>query len=79
LGQLSLKRQTGRYLVFLCPRCGSIRYSKGEQKTAKCFRCGYQILIDPSRVKVLYETSERTDALEAVKKYKMKLAERRGK
>jgi len=73
---LNLRRQIWRYLVFLCPRCGSVRYSKKEQKTAKCFRCGYQILIDSVRAETIFETDKRTEAIEAVKKYKMKLAER---
>jgi len=71
-----LRRKIWRYLVFLCPRCGSVRYSKGEQKTARCFRCGYQIMIDPSRVEMIFETNKRTEAIEAVKKYKVKLAKR---
>lgn len=71
-----MKIQTPRYLVFLCPRCGSARYSKSEQKTARCFKCGYQILIDPLRIQIISKTNKRTEAMETVKKHKMKLAEK---
>lgn len=71
-----MKRQTWNYLVFVCPRCGSVRYSKGEHKTAVCFGCGYQILIDPLKIQIIFKTNKRTEAIEAVKRYKMKLAER---
>jgi len=60
--------------VFLCPRCGSARYSESEQKTARCFGCGYQVLIDASKIQIISGTNERTEAMKAVKKYKMKLA-----
>jgi len=34
------------------------------------------MLIDPSRIQAISKTNERTEAIEAVKKYKMKLAEK---
>jgi len=71
-----LKRQTSRYIVFLCPKCGAVRYSKSEQKTATCFRCGHQINIDPSRIQILARTNERMEAMEAVKGYKIKLGDK---
>lgn len=64
------------YLIFLCPRCGSVRYSKGGQKTATCFTCGHKIKLDPVKVQVIFKTDKRREAIEAVKRYKMKLAER---
>jgi DNA-directed RNA polymerase subunit M/transcription elongation factor TFIIS len=63
-------------LVILCPRCGSVRYSKGGQKTAACFKCGHRIKLDPMKVRIIFKTDKRREAIEAVKKYKMKLAER---
>jgi len=76
LGVLDLKRQTWNYLVFLCPKCGSVRYSRSDHKTAVCFRCGYQMLIEASKVQIISKTNEIREAIEAVKRYKMKLAER---
>ena len=63
-------------MVILCPRCGSVRYSKGGQKTAACFKCGHKIKLDPMKVRIIFKTDKRREAIEAVKKYKMKLAER---
>lgn len=60
------------YLVFMCPKCGALRYAKASQKTALCFGCGYQIPLDPNKIRVLFRTDSSEEAIEAVQKYKMK-------
>lgn len=67
------------YVVFICPKCGSVRYSKSKHKKALCFNCGYQISIDPSKIRILFRTSKREKAMEAVKEYKMKLGKKSSK
>ncbi|MCS7119862.1 MAG: DUF1922 domain-containing protein [Candidatus Bathyarchaeota archaeon] len=62
-----------RYLIFSCPRCGAVRYAKQGQRTAECFTCGLKISIQDSRTKVLLRTDRLDEAIEAVKKYKMRL------
>ena len=62
--------------MFLCPRCGSVRYSKGGQKTARCFGCGYNVRLDPIKVRILFKTDKRVEAIEAVKRYKTRFAGR---
>ncbi len=62
-----------RYIVFICPRCGLPRYSRSEQKNAKCFGCGYQIPIKSFKVRILLRTDSRSEAVKAVKDYKMKI------
>ncbi|MFQ6094752.1 MAG: DUF1922 domain-containing protein [Candidatus Bathyarchaeia archaeon] len=71
-----MRRKISRYMVFLCPRCGSVRYSKGGQKTARCFRCGRKITLDPMKVQIIFKTDKREEAIEAVKSYKARLAGR---
>jgi len=63
----------GRYLVFLCPRCGMPRYAREEQKTAKCFSCGFQIPLNPRKIRILLRTESSRIAREAVEKYKEKI------
>ena len=63
------------YLVFLCPKCGALRYAKTTQKTALCFQCGHRIPIHPAKIKILFKTKESKKAKEAIQKFKM----RRGK
>ena len=65
------------YLVLVCPRCGSVRYVREGQKTAQCLRCGYRIVLNPLKVRVLMRTRSREAAMEAVKRYKMRAAEAR--
>ncbi len=60
------------YLVFMCPRCGSLRYAKEGQKTARCFKCKYQVPINPRRIKIVYKTDSREQAIIALQKLKMK-------
>jgi len=71
-----LTERTWGYLVVLCPRCGSVRYSKGGQKTASCFKCRHKIKLDPEKVQIIFKTDNRREAIEAVKRYKMRLADR---
>ncbi|MBS7606776.1 DUF1922 domain-containing protein [Candidatus Bathyarchaeota archaeon] len=61
------------YIVFACPKCGMIRYAREGQKTAKCLKCGYQIRMDPTGVRVLAKAKDARDAVELVKLYKAKL------
>ncbi|MEM2110577.1 MAG: DUF1922 domain-containing protein [Candidatus Bathyarchaeia archaeon] len=61
------------YLIIACPRCGSIRYAKDNQKTAECLKCGYQITLNSLKTRILMRTRNVKEAIEAVKKYKMKL------
>ena len=63
------------YFVFVCPRCGSLRYARESQKTARCFTCGYRVPIDPARIRILFKTEKSEEAMAAVQNYKM----RRGK
>jgi DNA-directed RNA polymerase subunit M/transcription elongation factor TFIIS len=62
-------------MVFVCPKCGSLRYAKEGQKTAMCFKCGYQVPIVPHKIKIIYKTDEREDAIKALQKLKMKQRE----
>ena len=71
-----MRIKTWNYIVFLCPKCGAIRYSRGDQKTASCFKCGYRIKLDHMKIKILFKTDKRAEAIEAVKRYKIKLAGR---
>lgn len=68
-----MARTVKAYLVFICPRCGSIRYSEEGRKTAMCFRCGYKIVINSQKTRILLKTRKAEEAIEAVKRYKMKL------
>lgn len=63
------------YLIFMCPKCGSIRYAKEGQKTARCFECGYQIPLDPTKVRILAKAERSKEVIAAVQELKM----RRGK
>ena len=65
------------YFVFMCPRCGSLRYAREEQKTAKCFKCGYRMIIDPFKVRILFKTARRDVAIAAVQKHKMRRGKKR--
>ncbi|RLI13486.1 DUF1922 domain-containing protein [Candidatus Bathyarchaeota archaeon] len=60
----------GRYIIFLCPRCGMPRYAREGQKTAKCFYCGLQIRISSARIRVLARAEDSRTAREIVEKYK---------
>jgi len=60
------------YIVFICPKCGSVRYAKEGQRTAKCLKCGYQIKIAPTKVKIIARTRSVDEAIEIVKLYKIK-------
>lgn len=61
------------YIIFACPKCGSIRYAREGQKTAKCMKCGYQIQVNPRKIKVLAKARDAREAVEAVKVFKAKL------
>lgn len=60
------------YLILKCPKCGSIRYAKEGQKTAKCLKCGYQIPLDPTKVRILAKAEKTRDAIAAVQEIKMR-------
>ncbi|UCE43945.1 MAG: DUF1922 domain-containing protein [Candidatus Bathyarchaeota archaeon] len=60
------------YLIFMCSRCGSIRYAKEDQKTARCFECGYQIPLDPAKVRILARVDKGRDAISTVQELKMR-------
>lgn len=60
------------YVIFVCPKCGAIRYAREGQKTAGCFECGYQIRLDPTKVRILAKAEKSKDALEAVQELKMR-------
>ena len=62
----------GRYIVFICPRCGMPRYAREGQKTAKCLYCGFRISLNPLKVRILLRTESSRIAREAVEKYKAK-------
>jgi len=64
--------QLGRYIVFICPRCGTPRYGREGQKTAKCFSCGFIIPLIPLKTRILLRTESLRIAKETVNKYKMK-------
>ncbi|MCK4953433.1 DUF1922 domain-containing protein [Candidatus Bathyarchaeota archaeon] len=59
------------YLVFMCPRCGSLRYARENQKTAGCFKCGYRMTVDPTKIRILFKTDKSEEAIAAVQKYKI--------
>lgn len=59
------------YLVFMCPKCGSIRFAREGQKTAICFKCGYQIPLDPPKVRILAKAERSREAIAAVQELKM--------
>ena len=61
-----------RYVVFLCPRCGTPRYAREDQKTAKCFFCGFRIPLDPRKTRILHRVGSLRVAREIVEKYKEK-------
>jgi DNA-directed RNA polymerase subunit M/transcription elongation factor TFIIS len=60
------------YLVFLCPKCGTVRYARESQKTAKCLKCGYTIQIRNHRMRILFRSNEVKKAKEKVQKLKEK-------
>lgn len=60
------------YLVFMCPRCGAIRYARKGQKTAGCFECGYQIPLDATKVRILARVEKSREAIAAVQELKMR-------
>lgn len=61
------------YIIFACPKCGTIRYAREGQRTAKCLKCGYQVRMDLTGVRVLARAKDARDAVELVKLYKAKL------
>ncbi|MEM3745472.1 MAG: DUF1922 domain-containing protein [Candidatus Bathyarchaeia archaeon] len=62
-----------KYVVFGCPRCGSIRYAREGQKTARCPKCNYQIQIKMEKIKILAKVEDVRDAIDIVKAYKARL------
>jgi DNA-directed RNA polymerase subunit M/transcription elongation factor TFIIS len=60
------------YLVFVCPKCGSLRYAREGQKRAVCFKCSYQIPVDPRKIRIVYKTAEKEQAIDVLQKMKMK-------
>lgn len=56
----------------MCPVCGAVRYAKKGQKTARCFKCGYRITVDPAKTRIIAETKGVQEAIVAVQEYKMK-------
>jgi len=46
------------------------RYAREGQKTAKCFYCGLQIKISPTKIRILARTEDPRTAREIVEKYK---------
>jgi len=67
------------YLVFVCPKCGALRYAKAGQKNALCFGCGYKVPIDSTKIRILFKTKDREKAMEVVQGYKMKLGKHQSK
>ena len=63
----------------MCPRCGSVRYAREGQKTARCFKCGYRMTIDPSKIRILFKTARVKEAIAAVEKYKMRHGKKRSR
>lgn len=61
------------YIIFACPRCGTIRYAKEGQKTARCLKCGYQMQVHPDKVKVFGKARDSREAVEIVKALKTRL------
>ena len=59
------------YIVFACPKCKTIRYAKEGQKTAKCLGCGYQIQINPYKIRVLARAKSVREATDLVKLFKI--------
>ena len=66
----------GRYIVFLCSRCGMPRYAREGQRTAKCPYCNFQIRLD--KIRILCRVEDSRAAREIVEKYKAKILVRRG-
>ena len=62
----------GLYLVFMCPKCGSLRYVRAGQKTARCFKCRSTVLVNPRKIRIVYKTDSREQAIIALQKLKMK-------
>jgi len=62
----------GRYIVFICPRCGTPRYAREGQKTAKCFSCEFRVPLDPLKTRILLRTESLRIARETVEQYKAK-------
>ncbi|MEM2913282.1 MAG: DUF1922 domain-containing protein [Candidatus Bathyarchaeia archaeon] len=60
------------YIVFICPRCGLARYAKEGQKTAKCLGCGYQIQINPQKIRIIAKAENMEEAINIVKFYKIR-------
>ncbi len=48
-----------------------IRYAKEGQKTAKCLKCGYQIQVNPYKIRVLARAKNVREAIEIVKLFKI--------
>jgi DNA-directed RNA polymerase subunit M/transcription elongation factor TFIIS len=63
----------------MCPRCGSIRYAREGQKTARCFECGYQIPLDPTKARILARAEKIRGAIAAVQELKMRQGKRDSK
>jgi len=50
-----------------------IRYAKHGQRTAECFRCGFKVKLESPETRILLRTERMAEAIEAVKRYKMRL------
>jgi hypothetical protein len=60
------------YLVFMCPRCGSIRIAKESQKTAQCYECNNRVPINRRKIRILFKTVDKKEAIRAIQMLKMK-------
>ena len=76
LSRLETVRRLGSYLIFLCPKCRSVRYAREGQRTAKCFECGQTVPLEFGKTRILLRVGNARDAVEAVKTYKMKIQNR---
>lgn len=59
-------------MVFMSPRCGPLRYARKGQKTARCFKCRYRVPIDPQKIRIVYKTDRRQQAIAALQELKMR-------
>ncbi len=64
------------YLVFICPRCGSLRYAREDQKTAKCLLCDYSVSLNFQKTRILARVKNAKEAVAVLQDFKMKLKSR---